>query len=71
MCLPSNEFPPEDDCPIENLDCAGLEQAAAAIEAHIEGDVFWFPEPYVLPSNLVASLEACAQAVGLRLEDCN
>jgi hypothetical protein len=70
-CLSVDEFPPEDDCPIGNLDCAGLEQAAATLEAYIEGDGFLFPDPYELPSNLVASLQACAQAVGLRLEDCN
>jgi hypothetical protein len=71
ICLSVDEFPADNDCPIGTLDCAGLEQAAATLEAHITGDGFFFPDPYELPGNLAASLEACAQAVGLRLEDCN
>ncbi|HEX6276258.1 MAG TPA: hypothetical protein VFZ53_24630 [Polyangiaceae bacterium] len=64
VCLPVGEFPPDDDCPIAELDCEGLEQAAATLRGYLDGDAFL--EPYEPPGNIASSLQACLDAVAAR-----
>jgi hypothetical protein len=62
-------FPPENDCPIADLDCAELDQAQRILNGYLEGDVFL--DPYEPPANVAASLETCRAAVGARMrEEC-
>ena len=69
VCLPIDEFPPEKDCPIANLDCAELERAMATLEAYLDGGSDVFLEPYEAPANLTADLQACFDAVFVRHEN--
>jgi hypothetical protein len=67
VCLPVDEFPPANDCPIAELDCEGLEQAAETLRGYLDGDVFL--EPYDPPGNIASSLQACLDAVAERALD--
>jgi hypothetical protein len=69
-CLPVDEFPAEDDCPIADLDCDELEVATLTLEAYLDGSVFFFP--YEAPANVASSVQACVDAVEARLDaDCD
>ncbi|HEX6275848.1 MAG TPA: hypothetical protein VFZ53_22555 [Polyangiaceae bacterium] len=64
VCLRVDLFPPENDCPIADLDCAELDQADRTLRGYLDGDVFF--EPYEPPANVASSLEACRAAVEAR-----
>lgn len=70
-CLSLTEYPSEQDCPVESLDCDALAQAASSLQAFMEmAAESWRDGIPDGPGTAVELARACQAKVNARLVDC-